>query len=150
MWRMSRLTQDGTAEPGSRDQIIRHERGQKTVQFPCSADPEKDWANNISLSSAFAPENLVSRDGLGSPVPRQPAHLHIQSESGHFYITFQQRASEHLTEVQNLTATISRIVRKPDLFTSRCLKMKHVFFSLFFLFHVDMTCGHRRPDPNLN
>ena len=27
--------------------------------------------NNISLS-AFAPENLVSRDGFGSPVPRQP------------------------------------------------------------------------------
>ena len=28
---------------------------------------------NISLS-AFVPENLVSRDGFGSPVPRQPAH----------------------------------------------------------------------------
>ena len=36
---------------------------------------------NISLS-AFAPENLVSRDGFGSPVPRQPAHLHTQVESG--------------------------------------------------------------------
>ena len=36
---------------------------------------------NIPLS-AFAPENLVSRDGLGSPVPRQPAHLHTQAESG--------------------------------------------------------------------
>ena len=36
---------------------------------------------NISLS-AFAPENLVSRDGFGSPVPRQPAHLHTQAESG--------------------------------------------------------------------
>ena len=36
---------------------------------------------NISLS-AFAPENLVSRDGFGSPVPRQPAHLHPQAESG--------------------------------------------------------------------
>ena len=36
---------------------------------------------NISLS-AFAPENLVSRDGFGSSVPRQPAHLHIQAESG--------------------------------------------------------------------
>ena len=28
------------------------------------------------------PENLVSRDGFGSPVPRQPAHLHTQAESG--------------------------------------------------------------------
>ena len=36
---------------------------------------------NISLS-AFAPENLVSRDGFGSPVPRQPAHLYTQAESG--------------------------------------------------------------------
>ena len=35
----------------------------------------------ISLS-AFAPANLVSRGGFGSPVPRQPAHLHIQAESG--------------------------------------------------------------------
>ena len=37
--------------------------------------------NDIFLS-AFAPENLVSRDGFGSPVPRQPAHLHTQAESG--------------------------------------------------------------------
>ena len=36
---------------------------------------------NIPLS-AFAPENLVSRDGFGSPVPRQPAHLHTQTEYG--------------------------------------------------------------------
>ena len=36
---------------------------------------------NFSLS-AFVPENLVSRDGFGSPVPRQPAHLHTQAESG--------------------------------------------------------------------
>ena len=35
---------------------------------------------NISLS-AFVPENLVSRGGFGSPVPRQPAHLHTQAES---------------------------------------------------------------------
>ena len=33
--------------------------------------------------SAFAPGNLVSRDGLGSPVPHQPVHyLHSQAESG--------------------------------------------------------------------
>ena len=36
---------------------------------------------NISLS-AFAPEKLVSRDGFGGPVPRQPAHLYTQAESG--------------------------------------------------------------------
>ena len=36
---------------------------------------------NISLS-AFVPENLVSRDGFGSPVPGQPAHLHTKAGSG--------------------------------------------------------------------
>ena len=35
--------------------------------------------------SAFAPENLVSRDGFGSPVPRQPDHLHTQAESGAYF-----------------------------------------------------------------
>ena len=40
---MSRLTRDGTAEPVSRDQILRHERGQGNILFPCSADHEHDW-----------------------------------------------------------------------------------------------------------
>ena len=40
---MSRLTRDGTAEPVSREQIIRHAWGQGNVHFPCSADHEQDW-----------------------------------------------------------------------------------------------------------
>ena len=36
---------------------------------------------NVSLSM-FAPENLGSQDGFGSPVPRQSGHLHTQAESG--------------------------------------------------------------------
>ena len=40
---MSRLTRDGTAESVSRDQILRHARGQGNVHFPCSADHEQDW-----------------------------------------------------------------------------------------------------------
>ena len=42
---MSRLTRDGTAEPVvSRDQILRHERGQGNINFPCSADDhEQNW-----------------------------------------------------------------------------------------------------------
>ena len=35
---MSRLTRDETAEPVSRDQILRHARGQENFNFPCSAD----------------------------------------------------------------------------------------------------------------
>ena len=41
------------------------------------------WTGKINISlSAFAPENLVSLDGVGSPVPRQSAHLRTQVESG--------------------------------------------------------------------
>ena len=37
--------------------------------------------NNIPLSPCV-PENLVSRNGFSRPVPRQPAHLPTQAESG--------------------------------------------------------------------
>ena len=40
---MGRLTRDGTNEPVSRDQILRHARGQGNTIFPCSADHEQDW-----------------------------------------------------------------------------------------------------------
>ena len=40
---MSRLTRDGTAEPVSRDQILRRERGQGNIIFPRSADHVQDW-----------------------------------------------------------------------------------------------------------
>ena len=40
---MSKLKPDGTAEPVSRDQILRHVRGQGNIHFPCSADHEQDW-----------------------------------------------------------------------------------------------------------
>ena len=40
---MSRVTRDGTAEPVSRDQILRRDWGQGNMRFPCSADHEQDW-----------------------------------------------------------------------------------------------------------
>ena len=40
---MGRLTRDGTAKPVSRDQILRHARGQGNIIFPCSADHKQDW-----------------------------------------------------------------------------------------------------------
>ena len=40
---MSGLTRDETAEPISRDQILRREQGQGNIHFPCSADHEQDW-----------------------------------------------------------------------------------------------------------
>ena len=40
---MSRLTRDGTVEPVSRDQFLRHAQGQGNIHFLCSADHEQDW-----------------------------------------------------------------------------------------------------------
>ena len=40
---MSRLTRDGAAESVSQDHILRRERGQGNIIFPCSADHEQDW-----------------------------------------------------------------------------------------------------------
>ena len=40
---MKRLPWDRAAAPVSRDQILRRERGQGDVYFPCSADHEQDW-----------------------------------------------------------------------------------------------------------
>ena len=38
------------------------------------------WTGKMNISlSAFVPENLISLDGFGSPVPRQPAHLRPSS-----------------------------------------------------------------------
>ena len=42
---------------------------------------------NISLSP-FAPENLVSRDGFGSPILPQPGNLRTQAESGTYLRDF--------------------------------------------------------------
>ena len=41
--KMSRLTQDRTAKSVSRDQILRRERGQGNIDFPCLDDHEQDW-----------------------------------------------------------------------------------------------------------
>ena len=40
---MSRLTRDRTAEPVSREQILRRERRQGNINFPCSTDHKQDW-----------------------------------------------------------------------------------------------------------
>ena len=54
---MSRLTRDGTAKTVSRDQILRRERGQENINFPCSADP--------------------GQDGQGKPYPVDPYSCYI-------------------------------------------------------------------------
>ena len=51
------------------------------VRLPILLVVSRTGKINIFVSP-FSPENLVSRDGFSSPVPRQPDHLHTQAESG--------------------------------------------------------------------
>ena len=47
------------------------------------ANPDRGELNRENEHSPVpVPQNLVSRDGFSRPVPRQPAHLHTQAESG--------------------------------------------------------------------
>ena len=39
---VSRVTRDRTAEPVSLDQVLRFERGQENINFPCLAEHEQD------------------------------------------------------------------------------------------------------------
>ena len=73
---------------------------------------------NISLS-AFAPENLASRDGLGSPAPRQPAHLRTQAESGAYLRDSSEfRGGVHLSILNRHTPSgQSRVYRVTQLRT---------------------------------
>ena len=50
---MSELTRDGTAEPVLRDQILRCERGQGNVHFPCSADHGQDLLYVMTTHTYF-------------------------------------------------------------------------------------------------
>ena len=43
VWRTSGLMRGGTAEPVSRNQILRREWGRGKYYFPCLADHEQDW-----------------------------------------------------------------------------------------------------------
>ena len=59
---MSRLTRDRTAEPVSRDQILRHVRGQGNNNFACSADHEQDWQPYlVDPYSAICDDHTYSR-----------------------------------------------------------------------------------------
>ena len=70
---------------------------------------------NISLL-AFAPENLVSQDGFDSCVPRQPAHLHTQAESG-AYVRDSSRVPRRRPFIYLKTAIRHRV--SPEFIGSR-------------------------------
>ena len=52
------------------------------IRVANSARGQLNGEMNIYLSPLFAPENSISRDGFGSPAPRQLALLQAQAQSG--------------------------------------------------------------------
>ena len=71
---MSRLTRDGTAEPVSRGQILRHAQGQGNINFPCSADHGKDWQPYpVDPYSAIC-DGHTYMAGYGTPPNRFSVH----------------------------------------------------------------------------
>ena len=56
--------------------------------------------------SAFAPENMVSQDGFGRPVPRHPGHSPHSGESGALLEEFPSRFPRLIITLTNNTASI--------------------------------------------
>ena len=81
---MSRLTRDGTAEPVSRDQILRHARGQGNVHFPCSADHEQDWQPYpVDPYSAICDDHTYIHTYIDLPSWVHQTRIHHDAERGH-------------------------------------------------------------------
>ena len=56
---MSRVTRDRTAEPVTRDQILRRERGLGNIIFSCSADHVQDWQTySVDPYSAICDDHI--------------------------------------------------------------------------------------------
>ena len=71
---MSKLTRDGTAGPDSRDQTLRRERGQRIINFPCSAaDHEQDWQHCTVVRAIHT--NIVVLHSVN--IPLFVLHVHI-------------------------------------------------------------------------
>ena len=49
----------------------------RVIAIPARGQLNREESVFFALS-AFAPNNLVWRHGFGSPVPRQPAHIHLR------------------------------------------------------------------------
>ena len=82
------MTLDGTTKSVSRNQILRHERGQGKLIFCCPADHEQDWQlyaiDPYSVESAdhtYKPFGGISRCGSSNiiKVPQYVAHTQVQT-----------------------------------------------------------------------
>ena len=73
---------DGTAEPVSKDQILRHERGQENIHFLCSADHVQDWQPYPVDPYSCCMCGHTSLEGEPGPTPAGKTLPHSYPETG--------------------------------------------------------------------
>ena len=129
---MRKLTRDGTAEPVSRNQILRRERGQRIIHFPCSAsDHEQDWQpcpvvraihTNIVLHT-----HKAGRPG-SSEVPRNPlTRWDVSSIPANGIFLTKKRKKKRKKKMPNGWRTIKSLVHKIRLHGRRGKGMAESF-----------------------
>ena len=72
---MSGLTRDGTAEPISRDQTLRRERGRGNMHFPSLAGHEQDWQPCMYVcmyGHTYSKKSMDQPGTVASPARGQP------------------------------------------------------------------------------
>ena len=79
---MSRLTRDGTAEPVSRDQILRHVRGQGNIYFPVQLTTSTignftRLIHTLAICDDHTHIHTYIVTGLSSPMVQPPANTHM-------------------------------------------------------------------------
>ena len=136
---MSRLTRDGTAEPVSRDQILRHARGQGNIHFPCSDNHEQDWQpypvdpysaicddhvvvvvvdSHIQRIALATEETTVTQKVIHKPLSNaNPAcgHKEVRRSTGHIMVTNRysdQQGSKSRQKVMRLYKQWHRSISK--------------------------------------
>ena len=102
---MSRLTRDGTTEPVSRDKILRRERGQRKVYFPCSPDHEQDWQ-----TYPFDPYSAIFDDHIYYQVLYTYCRIKCARVAWHYQFIL-EHIEGHLSEVFMEWASANRPAR---------------------------------------
>ena len=108
---MNRLTQDGTAEPVSRDQILRRDSGQGNLYFPCSADHVQDWQPYPvdPYSSYMCDHTYIHIARVRISRVRLPILL-VVSSTGKMNVSLTQFARENLVSARRVRPSRVRLL----------------------------------------
>ena len=140
-WRMSWLTRDRTADPVSRDQFLKRERG---LPFPCSADNKQDWQPYhvmLSLPNLMTIHDILfqyERRSTTENTPRCPFEQ-IQIHGNMNYVTI----TEILEHFGNLHPHIDKVLSNIESYVNNVrLTQRHSHLNLVAFIRVARRVGH--------